>query len=68
MMNSASALACELVDVSPTQKAFDILTKRVPTISHSGDSVLRISIDIGDLDRTILAISYQEVAPVLGVD
>ena len=64
----ALSLACELVYVSPTQKACDVLTKRVPTTIHSGDSVLRISIDSGDLDRTNLACSYQEVAPLLGVD
>ena len=45
ILSSASALACELVDVFPTQKACDVLTKRVPTTSHSGDSVLRISIE-----------------------
>ena len=67
-MSFASALACELVDVSLTQKACDVLTKRVSTTSHSDDSVLRISIDSGDLDRTNLACSCQEVTPLLGVD
>ena len=67
-MSSASALACELVDVSPTQRACDVWMKRVPTISHICDKVSRIAIDGGDLDRTNLACSYQEVAPVLGVD
>ena len=66
-MSSASALACELVEFFPTQKACDVSTKRVPTTSHSGDSVLRISIDSGDLYHTNLA-SYQEVAPLMGVD